>query len=222
MSHHEMEGEVRLVAESLRERKKRRLRTAISDVATRLFSERGFEAVTVAEIARTADVAENTVYNYFPTKEDLVFDRQADVEADFSRVVRERASGESVAAALRRDFLDALERGDPRIGLNAGLSRFWQLIDSSPSLQARLLAIGQRSVQHLARTLAAEAGAEPDDANYAVLARLVAAVPWALQVEIRRGLGAGQSVDAIREALRPVAERGFDLLDAALVDRASS
>ncbi len=63
------------MAEGLRERKKRQTRQHISDVATGLFLERGFDAVTIAEVAEAADVSVNTVYNYFPAKEDLFLDR---------------------------------------------------------------------------------------------------------------------------------------------------
>ena len=65
-----------MTTEGLRERKKRERRKAISDVAMGLFAERGYDAVTVAEIARAADVSEQTVFNYFPAKEDLVFDEE--------------------------------------------------------------------------------------------------------------------------------------------------
>src|SRR6185503_2655276 len=102
----------------LRERKKEQTRHAIGETATRLFIERGFDAVTVAEVARAADVAENTVFNYFPTKEDLFFDRHAAVEDQFSRIVRTRAPQESVVDALRRDFLEAVDHAEPRIGLS--------------------------------------------------------------------------------------------------------
>lgn len=81
------------MAEGLRERKKRQTRQYISDVATGLFLERGFEAVTVAEIAEAANVSVNTVYNYFPAKEDLFFDRSAGVADRLARWVRGRDVG---------------------------------------------------------------------------------------------------------------------------------
>src|SRR5436853_609935 len=75
--------------EGLRERKKRKTRESIANAAARLFTERGFEVVTVAEVARAAEVSEQTVFNYFPTKEDLVFDRDAEVEESLVRLVCE-------------------------------------------------------------------------------------------------------------------------------------
>src|SRR5215213_9281362 len=90
----------------LRERKKQQTRQAIADTARRLFSERGFDAVTVAEIARAADVAEKTVFNYFPTKEDLFYSRLEAFEEELLAAIRGRPGGESAIAAFR-DFLMA-------------------------------------------------------------------------------------------------------------------
>src|SRR4051812_29860694 len=111
----------------LRERKKERTRTLIADTARRLFVERGFEGVSVAEIAREADVSEATVFNYFPTKEELVYNRLEAFEDEMLAAVRDRPEGESIAAAFAR-FI-ATPRGllasrDPReVDKLAGLSR---------------------------------------------------------------------------------------------------
>src|SRR5438874_290677 len=89
----------------LRERKKQQTRQAIAETARRLFGERGFERVTVAEIARQADVSEQTVFNYFPTKEDLVYWRLGEFEEQLHAGIRERKPGESALAAFRRFLL---------------------------------------------------------------------------------------------------------------------
>ena len=86
----------------LRERKKEQTRQLIAETARRLFSERGFESVTVAEIARTAEVSEQTVFNYFPTKEDLVYWRLQSFEDELLRTIREREPGEPALAAFGR------------------------------------------------------------------------------------------------------------------------
>ena len=93
----------------LRERKKEQTRQLIAETARRLFSERGFERVTVAEIARTAEVSEQTVFNYFPTKEDLVYWRLQSFEDELLRTIREREPGEPALAAFGRFIL--AERG---------------------------------------------------------------------------------------------------------------
>src|SRR5947208_16634885 len=84
----------------LRERKKQRTRELIEATARQLFAERGFEAVPVAEIARAADVSEATVFNYFPTKEDLFYSRLEAFEEELLSSIRDRAPGESVLSAV--------------------------------------------------------------------------------------------------------------------------
>src|ERR1700749_1287397 len=91
----------------LRERKKRRTRGPIATVAMKLFAARGFDAVTVAEVARAAEVSEKTVFNYFPSKEDLVFWRLESFEHELLSAVRDRAAGESVLTGFGRFILQA-------------------------------------------------------------------------------------------------------------------
>src|SRR6059058_40801 len=100
----------------LRERKKEHTRQLIAETARRLFARRGFEHVTVAEIARVAEVSEQTVFNYFPTKEDLVYWRLGDFEEELIAAIRERSPGESALAAFGRFLLEQrglLGRPDP-------------------------------------------------------------------------------------------------------------
>src|SRR6266545_2502422 len=89
----------------LRERKKEQTRQLIAETARRLFSERGFERVTVAEVARAAEVSQQTVFNYFPTKEDLVYWRLQSFEDELLSTIRDRAPGESVLTAFGRFLL---------------------------------------------------------------------------------------------------------------------
>src|ERR687885_2700207 len=86
----------------LRESKKLRTRQEIADKAMELFVKRGFDHVTVAEVADAAGVSEKTVFNYFPTKEDLFFDEVPAREAAIVEAIRGRKAGESVVGALRR------------------------------------------------------------------------------------------------------------------------
>src|SRR5919204_2779059 len=101
----------------LRERKKQQTRLHIADTARRLFVDRGFEEVTVADVAREADVAVATVFNYFPTKEDLFYSGMESFEAQLLASVRDRPAGESVLAAFRRVVLE----GTPRLATDEAL-----------------------------------------------------------------------------------------------------
>src|SRR6201990_2350214 len=93
----------------LRERKKARTRQVIADAAARLFAQRGYEQVAVSDVAREAEVSEQTVYNYFQTKEQLVTDRDQLVQHELSRMIRPRAPGTTPAAAIREFVLNAVE-----------------------------------------------------------------------------------------------------------------
>ncbi|MEU9985094.1 TetR/AcrR family transcriptional regulator [Streptomyces sp. NPDC050856] len=156
--------------EGLRERKKRQTRQHISDVATGLFLERGFDAVTIAEIAKAADVSVNTVYNYFPAKEDLFLDRSEDVVDRLSRYVRGRRPGESAAEAVLRELRAAVVSQSPTVGLFAGWADFMRVITDAHALRSRLWAIQQEALSDLTTTLAQETGAAGDDPMPALVA----------------------------------------------------
>ena len=147
---------------SLRERKKELTRQAIADAAQRLFVERGFEAVTVAEVARAAGVSEGTVFNYFPTKEDLFYSGMEIFEAALVEAVRDRARGESVLSAFRRFVLERSGRlaADDVAEIIATAAR---IVSASPALQAREREIVARYTDSLAALIAEETGAAADD-----------------------------------------------------------
>ncbi|MCK8677474.1 TetR/AcrR family transcriptional regulator [Streptomyces lichenis] len=146
--------------EGLRERKKRQTRQHISDTATLLFLQRGFDAVTIGEIARVADVSVNTVYNYFPAKEDLFLDRTEDTVDRPARWVRGRRTGESAAGALLRELREAVEGCSPAVGLFAGYADFMKVVSEAPTLRARLGGIREESLDALVRAVRAEAAEE--------------------------------------------------------------
>ena len=152
-----------MAAEGLRERKKRQTRQNISDVATGLFLERGFDAVTIAEIAEAAEVSVNTVYNYFPAKEDLFLDRSQGLIDRLPRYVRGRDKGESAAAAVLRELRTQVEEVSPAVGLFDGYDRFMRVVDGSPALRARLAHLQQEVLRAVERTLREETGAAPGD-----------------------------------------------------------
>ncbi|NEB79018.1 TetR/AcrR family transcriptional regulator [Streptomyces sp. SID14478] len=190
------------MAEGLRERKKRQTRQYISDVATGLFLERGFDAVTVAEVADAADVSVNTVYNYFPAKEDLFLDRSRGVVDRMSRWVRGREPGESAAAAVLRELRDEVEAVSPRVGLMDGYSDFMRVVHAAPSLRSRLWAIQQEVHDHLTGTLREETGAGADDPLPDLIAGQIGWVHQTVMAGIgRRMLAGGTPAGVSRDML---------------------
>ena len=175
------------MATGLRERKKQQTRELIAETARGLFSERGFEQVTVAEIARAADVSTQTVFNYFPTKEDLVYWRLESFEDELLTTLRERAPGESVLAAFGRFVRRrAGMLGDYDEEARERLAALTRMIVESPSLLAREQQIFAGYTTTLAALLAAEAGADEDDVAPRVAANALMGVHRAL-VDFTRG-----------------------------------
>src|SRR5215218_7645277 len=146
----------------LRERKKQRTREAIAAAAMELFAERGFDAVTVADVARAADVATATVFNYFPRKEDLVYSRLEVFEEALLAAIRGRAAGESVLDAFARFVLGSALEGASR-DLGKRVETTSRIITASPALLARERQVVARYADALAELVAKETGAAPDD-----------------------------------------------------------
>src|SRR5205809_2799862 len=144
------------VDQGLRERKKAKTRQSIPQAAQRLFRERGFDAVTVAEVAREADVSEGTVFNYFPTKEDLFYGQMESFEAALVDAVRERPAGESVLEAFRRFVLERARGMDDRADVIVAAAR---VIGASPALKAREREIVAEYTGALAELIAEDTGA---------------------------------------------------------------
>lgn len=151
----------------LREAKKLETRQLISDHATRLFMQQGFEATTIAEIAAAARVAKKTVTNYFARKEDLALDHHEAFSNSLANTVAERADGESALTALRRSFDAALETRDPVAGF-AGPA-FSRMIADSPTLTARLRDLHDQREHALAHALVTATDAAPGDITPAPL-----------------------------------------------------
>lgn len=156
-----------------RERKKAATRQAIADAALELFLEHGFERVSVRDVAERADVSTTTLFAHFPGKEALVFDREAEVEAELTAAVRERPAGQDVVEALRAHALASWVRiaSDPR------RDRFTALVDRTPALREYWERMWMRHAGALGAVIAAELGREADDLACAALARFVLEVP---------------------------------------------
>ena len=161
--------------EGLRERSRRRTRAAIADAAMRLFLQRGFDRVSVAEIAAAAGVAEKTVYNYFPAKAGLFFDEGDDLLAELLAAVRHRAAGESALSAVRTYIAGRAEWAADRRPARP-TARFRQLIADSPALQAHRRLMFSRYETALAGLLAEETGVPAGSAEPFVAAVALVAV----------------------------------------------
>ncbi len=196
----------------LRERKKARTRALIAEKAMGLFAAHGFDEVTVAEVAEAAEVAVTTVFNYFPTKEDLFYDRQDEVVEHLSRVIRTRRPGESFADACRRDMLDLIAARDWRAGLVPSMADFYRLVDRSPALQAKARLMVERSAAHLAATIAGELSLAAGDIMAVATAGVLTAVRVSLLDQARRDSLDGLPVPIIAGRLIEATHRGFDLL----------
>jgi AcrR family transcriptional regulator len=205
------------VPAGLRERKKQQTRELIAETARRLFAERGFEQVSVAEIARTADVSEKTVFNYFPTKEDLVYWRLESFEEELLDTLRERAAGESLLEAFGRFVRKPrgmLGRYDPET--QERLAAVSRMIASSPSLLAREQQIFAGYTRSLAALIAEETGASTDDVEPWVAANAMMGVHRALVRLSRERVLAGATTNELQGELTAAGERALQALEAGL------
>jgi AcrR family transcriptional regulator len=189
----------------LRERKKRRTRRLIAETARQLFFERGFEATTVSEVARAAEVAEQTVFNYFPTKEDLFYSGLAAFEAELLAAVGGRERGESALSAFARFVLEprglfAMEDVDPAEATRQ-LQEITRVVTDSPALLAREREIFARYATSLARLLAAETGADSDSLEPWVAAHAMMGVHRASIDYVRHRTLAGADVSELAREL---------------------
>lgn len=199
----------------LRERKKQRTRQLIAEAAQRLFAERGFDEVTVAEVARAAEVSEGTVFNYFPTKEELFYGGMEAFEARLVDAVRNRPPGEPVLDAFRRVVLEGTERlaSDEAA---ATIGRAARIIGASRALQAREREIVARYTRELAELLASESGVSPDDVEPLAVAGALMAVQRALVAHVHSRVLAGSRGRALADETRRQGERAFARLERGL------
>ncbi|GAA1531626.1 TetR/AcrR family transcriptional regulator [Dactylosporangium maewongense] len=184
----------------LRDLKKARTRRLIAETAARLFAERGYERVTVSEVARAAEVAEQTLYNYFPTKEHLVTDREQQIQDQLGDLIRARPAGTSPAAAVRgfvletvaaiRDMPAELARGN--LGYLAAIS---------PAVHRLALEMSDRQATALAAAIAETSGVAPEVARLQGIA--LAGVFQILISESGRRTRDGESPADIADALYP-------------------
>ncbi|MFI5640206.1 TetR/AcrR family transcriptional regulator [Streptomyces goshikiensis] len=161
-----------------RERKKAATRKALADAALRLFIEHGYDAVTLHDVAEAADVSTTTLLKYFPSKEALVFDEEADQEAALVSAVRDRAPGTTIPQALRAHVkrvrirpADSGAHSDTDTDTGTGYGDFFDLVVNTPALSDYGHRMWMRRQDALARAIAADTGAPSDDLRSAALAR---------------------------------------------------
>jgi AcrR family transcriptional regulator len=203
--------------EGLRERKKRTTRQQISDVATTLFVVRGFDRVTVSEIARIVGVSEKTVFNYFPTKESLVFDRADEGVERLAVALRERDAGESPTKAMLRALSEEPEELEALPNeIHMFVPLFSEMVASTPSLHAAWLELHARLVEVATRALAEHAEVDPRDPEPMIAARAIVGL---LEVEYAsriRHIEAGLRGAELRAAVNADLERAARMLDTGL------
>ena len=196
----------------MRERRKQKTRQDISAVAMALFAESGFDKVTILQVAEAAGVSKMTVTNYFARKEDLVFDRAEEIIHSLANAVAKRAPGESLLAAVRRDYEERLVAGDLTLGPPS--ATFARMIEDSRVLATRWMEIADLGEQALAEAIAADAGVV--DIQHRIVAAQLASVHRVLFNESVRRVLAGDPPDQIRRTLAAEARRAFDLLEPSL------
>ncbi|MEZ4449089.1 MAG: helix-turn-helix domain-containing protein [Nannocystaceae bacterium] len=189
-----------------RESKKRETRQRISDVATELFLARGFEAVTLDEIAAAAKVSKMTIFNYFSRKEDLILDRQDDLRlVPFREAIRARPEGEAPVAALRRLLERLRAERHPLARIDRHTAEWWRFVAASPSLEARMRELADEATEGLALELG---GPKPDGLARLAAGLIVLTVRTARQ-EALRVFERGGPAKRANEAFWALIDRGF-------------
>ena len=206
--------------EGLRERKKRQMRQLISDTATGMFLQRGFDDVRVTEVAEACGVSEKTVYNYFPTKESLLLDREEDmvlaIRAALGPGGPPRSPIQAALELLRRELEEMRPEWDGYAQRQPVYRQFVELVEETPSLRAAQGDMWDRLVQVTAEALADRAGVSPYDPEPQIAAAAILGL-WRIQY---RALWAcaqpGRNFDEIYEEVTSEVTRAARLLDSGL------
>jgi AcrR family transcriptional regulator len=191
-------------------------RERIREVANRLFLERGYDSVTVAEVAREAGVSSVTVFNHFPRKEDLFLDRTDDAIQLLRSAVRDRVAGVDVVTALHDTSFRLFDDRHPLSGVDERSAPFFRTVAESPALVARAREIVSELQGILSDELERDLGFEGDAP---LLAALFLAGYGSVMVETARRVIAGEPLSAVVNAHRARLERLFDALRSGVVPR---
>jgi AcrR family transcriptional regulator len=182
-----------------RERKKAATRQAIADAALQLFLERGYDHVSIRDIADAADVSTTTVFKHFTGKEALVFDQDEDRESALIAAVRERAAGQSILDALRQHVLDTWLP----IAAHPQREEFTNLVDSTRELRAYAERMWTRHTEGLSAAIADDIGVDHDDLACVALARFVLEIPALARSRHDRGAAVEAIFDILTHGWQP-------------------
>lgn len=191
-----------------RSRKRLATRQGISNAATRLFLERGFDRVTVDEIADSADVGRMTVFNHFPRKEDLFFDRDEEGRELLREALRQRDPRVAPIEALRLLAHRLVAEGSPYVEFSAASQGFIETIEGSETLQARARAIRDEIAQAVAVTLAECAGRDPADPAAGLAAGLLLATWTVALIQAHRTFRQGRGPQEAKAVFLAMVDQG--------------
>jgi AcrR family transcriptional regulator len=200
----------------LRERKKRETRLTIAQAAADLFNERGFDAVTVEEIAAAARVSRQTVFNYFGSKEQMLFDRDPEIEAALVSAVRDRPAGVTLVQAFREHTRGFWTRLGAILAEGPLPQGFWEIVHRNPGLRDYAEAMFARHARRVGAAIAVERGLGEDDPLCQALARVLCGINAAMLVSgLDRLVGGAEPAEVVRDVLVQT-DRAYDLLERGL------
>jgi AcrR family transcriptional regulator len=207
--------------EGLRQRKKRLMRQLISDTATAMFLERGFDEVKVSEIAVACEVSEKTIYNYFPTKESLVLDMEDAMVADIREALGpggRTSPVDAIVQAITRDvsrMYMEIDEHDQAFDMTL-IRRFGEMIDNTPSLRAAQRDGMDRIARVAAEAMAARVGMDPDDPEPQIAADAILALWRVMFRAMTKYSGGGFSPGEARDLVLNEVRRAARLIDTGL------
>jgi AcrR family transcriptional regulator len=205
----------------LRERKKRLMRQQLSDTATEMFMERGFDAVRVSEVAEACGVSEKTVFNYFPTKEALLLDRWDTTLASVrSELAEPGVAPVDATLSILADELGALTswlgtQADP-VQAAAAYQTFGNLIGATPALRAHQRDVKERIATAVAAVLAERIGMSPDDPEPQIAASALVGL-WDVHFRaVGKYLDGVRTPEQVKEVVTAEVRRAAELIDSGL------
>jgi AcrR family transcriptional regulator len=199
-----------------RSRKRLATRQGISDAATRLFIERGFDHVTVDEIAAAADVGRMTVFNHFPRKEDMFFDRDAEGREMLREALRQRDPRVAPIEALRLLAHRLIAERSPAVEFSARSQGFFETVEHSETLKARARAIRDELAQMMAAALSESVGRDPADPDARLAAALLLATWTAAFIQAHRTFRQTRDTEEAKAAFLAMIDKGAAGLKAAM------